>query len=286
MSQQEPLSKSDIIKLVIDVYSDKLVSPSLELHMEIFKTIQCIQESKTDAHIKKWLTYIKDLRKRNAIETPQVDFTINQGVTKDIVSDILSRVDIKQHRVLEILRESVASDDIFAMFAYLYHSFCSGGNTYCYNNCREIVSWLLAQSPRKVFQKTQDVMTVAYCLMLHAMEAINSDIKKFVMVSRELSSFKASKAHSQQNRSRLLTMTMYVVITRNMDYSALQKPIDDIKNKYLFVVCQRDMNAIQDVRMDRNKCKHQDAPYKRLQIEDSHAPSRKDGTDIVKIHVK
>jgi hypothetical protein len=288
------LDKNAIVRELIDIYATRMISPNISFHTEFYKKIQEIQASKTDIDIQRKYTFIKQLKNHNIDYNYMKDiqrYFLPEYIDKDTVMRIVGGVNFSSsaaHQKLQELRDDIQSDEVFQVLNYILNVLLTGGNCM---NMGYVTAWLLQQNPKHIFvkgaQSGNDIIDIIFGFCVYIASKMGEDFDTYCMISRDLYYYKASKKHARNHRMGIFYMLIHVLVTRRVDHE-LKKPMipDDIKNKYMFVICHKDSEHIHEVYADRvrNHASCVRNPLrKRLTIEDSVVPQRKDVPDIVKM---
>lgn len=271
--------KTQVLRHMINFYASDMISPNIDIHMLFYKCMQDIVAARTDTVIKDVYIYIRFIRNHNIIEKCQdIDRTSMPN------TDVLQRISFSDEALkLQTLREYL-HEDVLKLVHFVY--ICLQHQT-DFHDMIAIVNYLLAMKQRDIFKTStkSDICNILFSFMAHVVTG-NDVLLKYVKISKELYYFKSTKSHSMEHRLGILYTTLQVVYHRFIDDRVVNKPEKslDTKAKYLFVICERDEETIQEVRRDKKKSyiAKLTVPKKNILVSDSICP-KKDAPEIVKL---
>lgn len=275
------IDKTQLIKKAIDIYACDMICPNLEYHMEFYKTMQNIHASKSDADIISQYRYLKFIRNHNR----HLRYELEQPRDEDMYT-VLESIHIDDPDLLTSLRTYVSSERVYAYLQFMYTCLRDGTE---WHHMLLVTKHLLCLKPKELFSQGNtnlDVTSLLFMLMLN-LTTTNVDITKYVKISRELIFFKSNKKEVTTQRLGILFTTMHVVFEKQIDKRLLEKPCkyEVSDHTYLFVVCERDDEMINQVKRDRRKCNVEKAyaSKKDIILSDVAVLQKRDMAEIVKM---
>lgn len=287
--RQQTIDKVGIMKHMIDIYSHTLIKPNLDLHREFYTMMRRLHDCKNDSDIKEYIRYINKLFSTNTQEgeyaVPRPCEFARYALPYESLQDVVVCCQ-REYKALEKLRGLLASNVVFDMIRFVYDSVLHRSN---FKEVIAVLNWLLSQNAKNVFvrpDKSLNIVHILYGLLAHVARQKHVDMEKYVMISKDLTFYKVSKTYATSKRIDMFFTSLYIVFHECIDVKPFQKPLHDIKRKYLFVVCRIDQDQVDEVRLDRLR-NHDEAVHvslkKRLTIDDATCPQRRDNANIVKI---
>jgi len=271
--------KAQLLRHMINYYACDMVSPNIELHMLFYKCMQDIVAAKTDVAIEEVYRHLRYVKNHNHIDRcHDIDRTLLPQ------AELLQRIVASDDALkLQTLREYL-HEDVLKLVHFIY--ICLQQQT-DFNDMIAVVNYVLNMKQREVFKTStkSDICNVLFSFMAHI--AVGHELLlKYVKISKELYYFKSTKSQSMEHRLGIVYTTLQVVYHRFIDEASINKPQQtfDTKAKYLFVICERDEDTIQEVRRDKKKsyASKLSVPRKNIVVSDSLCP-KKDAPEIVKL---
>lgn len=241
--------KKQFVDSLYSAYVTKYMNTNVVCHIEFFNMFREINKERSEKTIMEKYKKIKRLLYDNEFKqaprlVPHTDYDM-----------LISRFS-REWPLLTSLKETI-NPRPYAVLNVLYTYLIQRENIEDAYSC---VQYLVTLKPKEFSSAKQEVTALAIVFNLMAYVSKLLDAKflyKYTVVSRELLYWKSTKKNLMDRieNSYLLTTTLHLIISGDIDTS---KPVMQTssgiveKNRYLFVLCEKDWYAAQVIDEERS----------------------------------
>lgn len=262
----DPQDRKMFIKMFFEAYIHKYMNTNLHCHFEFFQTLKTMYAKKKESDIMDAYQHMKYILQHNDFIIP----TIPEIPDDREAIKRMSFATSETYDILLPLKDKVDAE-VFALLSYVYH---------CVLKQKNVDSVLLSIKylTNLKYNSGICILDVLFSILLHIAKLMGKDMYKYTLISWELLHLKNTKK-DMSARIRILYITVYVMLTQCLDTRKVRKPLVKPEWEYLYVLCEKDMDAIRQLRAYKNSVQFRPVDVKQIYTEQPDKPN----TSIVKI---